>query len=165
MVLEGYRRGLTIAAIGGTGLVSGLFFAYSTFTMSGIRRLPGTDGLRTMQEINRAANNSAPLMLALFGTATVCVVLGISAVRDLDSTASVLQLAAGTLYVVGAVGLTIAFHVPRNEALLLVDPTARNAIDTWRHYARVWTAGNHVRTIAALGSTVLYAVSLGSRTT
>jgi uncharacterized membrane protein len=164
MMLEGYRHWLTLTAIGGTGLVGGVFFAYSTFTMSGIRRLPGTDGLRTMQQINRAADSSAPLVLALFGTGSICILLGIGAVRDIHTPTSALHLAAGLLYIVGALGLTIAFHVPRNNALQLTDPTAPGAMDKWQHYATVWTAGNHVRTIASLASAVIYAMSLRAST-
>ncbi len=164
MMLEGYRQWLTVTAIGGTGLIGGVFFAYSTFTMSGIRRLAGADGVRTMQQINSAADSSAPLMFALFGTGLICIVLGIGAVFDIHAPASALHLAAGLLYIVGALGLTIAFHVPRNNALQLIDPTARGAIYKWLHYASVWTAGNHVRTIASLASAVIYAMSLRAST-
>jgi uncharacterized membrane protein len=162
MLLDGYRRWLTIAGIAGTGLMSGLFFAYSTFTMTGLRRLPGDQGLRGMQAINRAANSSATMIVTLLGTGVVAVVLGVGALRDLDRTASVLQLVAGGLYVGGVLVVTFAYHVPRNEALGLVDPTGAGAVDAWRRYAGPWVAWNHVRTIAPLGSTILYALSLRS---
>lgn len=163
MLLEGYRRWLTVAAIGGSGAMAGLFLSFSTFTMSGIRRLPAVQGLQAMQSINRSAERSPLLLLGLFGTGAVCVVLGVAAARDLDAPASVLQLVASGLYAVGVVGMTVAFHVPRNDALAALDPGSPGALEAWRDYARTWTAGNHVRTLAPLAATVLYTLSLRAR--
>lgn len=160
MLVEGYRRWLTVVAVAGSGLMAGLFFAYSTFTMAGLRRLPGEQGLRATQAINRAANSSATMIVTLLGTGVVAIVLGVGALRDLDHTASVLHLVAGGLYVVGVLGVTFVYHVPRNDALDLVDPTSAGAVEAWRSYAGAWVAWNHVRTIAPLASTVLYALSL-----
>ncbi|WP_343228057.1 anthrone oxygenase family protein [Skermania piniformis] len=55
--------------------------------------------------------------------------------------------------------VTIAFNVPLNNALAVIDPgmlTAADAAREWQRYADSWTAWNHVRTIAPLlGSALL----------
>jgi uncharacterized membrane protein len=57
--------------------------------------------------------------------------------------------------------VTIAWHIPRNDALALVDPSAPGAGATWRHDAATWTAWNHVRTAGCIASAVL--LTLGFR--
>jgi uncharacterized membrane protein len=105
-----------------------------------------------MQQINRAA--PSPLfMTALFGTAVLCVVAAI------DAFGSAERVAAALSYLV-AIVLTIAYHVPRNNALDSVDPDSSEAEATWIVYARDWTRWNHLRTLACLLSAVLFAVDL-----
>ena len=59
---------LTVVTAVACGLVGGVFFAFSTFVMRGLRDAPPEAGLRAMQSINRAA--PTPLfMLAFIGTA------------------------------------------------------------------------------------------------
>ena len=69
-------QALTLAAALGCGTVGGVFFAFSTFVMPALRRLPEAQGVAAMQSINITA--ITPLfMTALFGTAVVC--LGLAA--------------------------------------------------------------------------------------
>jgi uncharacterized membrane protein len=157
---EGTRRAVTIAAAVGSGAAGGLFLAFSTFVMTGLRRLPPAQGLHAMNAINRSATTSAALMATLFGTGVAGLVVAIGALRDVGDRTAVLQLLAVGAYLVGVVGLTVGYHVPRNEALLLVDPAAPGAASAWRSYAAAWTAANHVRTFSALGACALLAASL-----
>lgn len=151
-MIETYPRALTAVASVGAGLVAGVLFAFSTFVMTALRRLPEAQGLSAMQAINAAA--PSPLfMTALFGTALVCVGLGISAVTRLDEPAAVYQLVGSALYLAGIV-LTIAYHVPRNDALATVNPANAGAGDAWRHYLTGWTAWNHVRTLTSLAGCI-----------
>jgi uncharacterized membrane protein len=69
-MIDGYARGLTLAAAVGAGITAGVYFAFSTFIMTGLRRLSHAQSIAAMNAINKAAPN--PLfMLALFGTAIV----------------------------------------------------------------------------------------------
>jgi uncharacterized membrane protein len=156
---------LTMISAGGAAVVGGVFFAFSTFVMQALRRLPPAQGLAAMQSVNRAA--PAPLfMLALFGTALTCVALGVAALRETGEPAAVHRLVGSALYLV-AVVLTIVYHIPRNNALDTVDPTGADAAQRWRAYLPGWTAWNHVRTIASLaGATALIlAIRVGERMT
>ena len=96
MTAHGLLRSLTLVSALGAGLVAGVFFAFSTFVMKGLDRTPAPGGLTAMQAINRAA--PTPLfMLALFGTALTCTVLGVSAFFRLDEPVARYQLAGCAL--------------------------------------------------------------------
>lgn len=66
---------LALLAALGCGLVGGAFFAFSSFVMPALGRLPGAEGIAAMQAINILAVTPA-FMAALFGTAAVCLGLG-----------------------------------------------------------------------------------------
>jgi uncharacterized membrane protein len=160
-MFDNLPRLLTLVAAIGAGISGGVFFAFSTFIMSSLGRLPDRQGLVAMQEVNRGAPN--PLfMLALFGTAIVCLVLGVSAVRRLGEPVALWQLAGCALYLV-AVLVTIVYHVPRNNLLDVVDPAAANAGQQWRDSFTGWNNWNHVRTVACVGGSqaLTVAVRLG----
>lgn len=86
----------SLAAVVGTGAIGGVFFAFSTFVMQGLGRLPAPDGIAAMQRINETAVRPA-FMTALFGTAAVCVGLGLHAPRHRDQTGARLLLAGSAL--------------------------------------------------------------------
>src|SRR6516162_5972848 len=68
--MSGFVQTVTVAGAIGAALVGGVFFAFSAFVMPALRRLPAAQGISAMQSINRTAV-TAPLMLALFGTAVL----------------------------------------------------------------------------------------------
>jgi uncharacterized membrane protein len=72
------------------------------------------------------------------------------AVRSWGDRRAVLLLAGGTLYLVGVIGLTVAYHVPRNDALAALDPASADAAQHWATYLREWTRANHVRAASGL---------------
>ena len=123
-----------------------------------LRRLPPAQGLTAMQEINVTAV-TPPFMTVFFGTAALCVAVGVGAVVDWNGWASALVLIAAAVYLVGVIGVTAAFNVPRNNALATVDPAASDAAERWRRYDASWTAGNHVRTVACLAAATLLIIA------
>ena len=58
---------LVVAACLGTALIAGAFFAFSTFIMGALARLPTAAGIAAMQSINLVVIN-VWFMGALFGT-------------------------------------------------------------------------------------------------
>src|SRR5581483_9902158 len=160
-MIDSYVRVLTIIAAVGAGISGGVFFAFSTFVMKALGRLPAAQAISAMNAINKAA--PAPLfMLALFGTAAVGIALSVVALRHLDQRWAAYLLAATALYLICVV-LTVVYHVPRNNALALVDPTAPGAAQTWAHYLSSWTAWNHVRTLSALAGATTFILALRAR--
>ena len=134
---------LTVVAAVGCAAMGGVFFAFSAFVMAALRRLPAAQGVAAMQSINVVA--VTPLfMTALFGTALACV----AAIVDGE-------IAAGAVYLLGVIAVTIAYNVPRNNALASVDPGSAEAERLWARYLTEWTAANHVRTLSGLAAAAL----------
>jgi uncharacterized membrane protein len=111
-----------------------------------------------MQSINTAAPNPW-FMVALLGTASACVTLAVSALFRMDEPDAVYHLVGAALYLVTII-LTIVYHVPRNDALALVDPDSVDAASHWDHYVSAWTAWNHVRTISSIAAAGALTVAL-----
>lgn len=158
--LEGWRRSLAIAGVVATGLWAGVFFAFSTITMSGLRRIPPLQGLVAMQAINKAADSSPVFLGALFACSAVCVALGASGLSNRDQQWAQYLLIGSVLFLVGTVALTMGYHVPRNNVLAALDASDASATESWRHYAAGWTTWNHVRTVTSLGASVSFALAL-----
>lgn len=151
--------GLKLFAAIGCGLVAGVFFAFSTFVMPALARLHPAQGIAAMQSINITAIN--PLfMFAIFGTAAICCFLSIASCFKWHSPDTAYLLISSLLYLVGAVGVTIAFNVPLNDALAATKPDSSEGATLWTKYLSQWTAWNHIRTIAALVSATLFSISL-----
>ncbi|GAB6897759.1 anthrone oxygenase family protein [Kineosporia succinea] len=143
---------LTVVTALGCGLVAGVFFAFSGFVLAGLDRLPGEQAGAAMQQINVTAVR-APLMVALFGTALGAVLVAALAVHRWTPTASPWLLAGALLYLIGAVGVTIAGNVPLNDALAA-------GTRTWEQYRGPWTLANQVRTLTSLAAAGCLTVAL-----
>ncbi len=139
----------TVAGAVGAGAVGGVFLGFSTFVMAALGRLADDEGAAAMQAINVTAVRP-PFMAALFGTAAVCLGLGVAGLTSVEGSAGVLLEVGAVVYLAGVVALTIGFHVPRNDALAAVDPRSAEGAEVWRGYRSSWTAGNHVRALAGL---------------
>ena len=149
---------LTVLSAVGCGVVGGVFFTFSVFVMKAVGRLPPAQGIAAMQSMNTAA--PTPLfMVALLGTALACLTLAGSALFRMDEPDAVYHLVGGLLYLV-AIVLTIAYHIPRNDALAVIDPNGVGAADHWSRYQSGWTAWNHVRTISSIGAAATLTVAL-----
>jgi uncharacterized membrane protein len=152
-----YAATLTTAL--GCGLVAGVFFAFSTFVMSALKRLPPAHGIAAMQSINELAVTPA-FMTALFGTAVACLGLVVWAAISWGEGPAALVIAGGALYLVGTIGVTIACNVPLNDGLATLLPQGADAADRWDEYVTKWTAWNHVRTVAALAAAAMLTAAL-----
>jgi uncharacterized membrane protein len=159
MLNGGVGTTLTGLAALGAALVAGVLLAFSAFVMRALDALDPAAAIAAMQQINREAPR-AGLMVPLMGTLVLCLVLAVLAVVSLASGSTRrawLVLTGSVLYLV-AFGITAGYHVPRNDALALVDPLASGAAQVWRAYAGPWLLLNHVRTAAAaLGAAALIA--------
>src|SRR3954470_11148711 len=151
---------LGTAAVG-SATVGGVFFAFSGFVMPALRRLPADGGIRAMQEINRTAV-TAPLMTALFGTAAVCAVAAVQALRSPGAGAG-WTVAGAAAYLLGAVGVTVGANVPRNDRLASVQVASSTAASVWHDYLGGGAAWTHVRTVGCLAAAAAFAVALVRR--
>jgi uncharacterized membrane protein len=150
---------LTFISALGCGLVAGIFFAFSGFTMSALARLPPAQGIAAMQSINIVVLNRW-FFAVFFGTATCCLLLAVASFFRWHTPVAIYLLVGGLLYLAGTILVIILWNVPLNDALAAVDPTSAEGSSTWANYLKTWTAWNHVRTIAALGAAASFSIAL-----
>lgn len=149
----------TLVTALGCGLIAGVFFAFSSFVMAALRRLPTAEGVAAMQSINRFAVTPA-VMTALFGTGAACLLLGVWTVITSDWLTTVLVLPGSALYLAGTIGVTIVCNVPLNDALAKLSPRSVEATGRWQQFLTRWTLWNHVRTVAALAAAGVLTIAL-----
>jgi uncharacterized membrane protein len=150
---------LTLLAAVGSGLVGGVFFAFSGFVMKALARLRPPQGIAAMQSINVVAV-TPPLMIALFGTALTCVALVVSSLVKWWEPVAILRLAGGGVYLAATVLVTMICNVPLNNALAAVDPNSTEGAAQWARYVPRWTAWNSVRTVGAIVASVMFTLAL-----
>jgi len=149
--------GVTFVATLGCGLIGGVFFAFSTFVMGALSRLPAPQGIAAMQSINVVVLN--PRFLTPFvGTALLSAFLVVGGLFLRPGNAFL--WIAGLLYLAGTFLVTMVCNVPRNDALAVVDPLSAEAARLWSAYVPGWTLWNHVRTAAALAASALLTLAL-----
>ena len=112
-----------------------------------------------MQSINVVVINPW-FLVAFLGTAAACVLLAVSSLLMWLRPGAAYLFVGSVLYLVGTVLVTIVFNVPRNEALVAVDPASADAASLWASYVTGWTAWNHVRTVAALAASASLIIEL-----
>src|SRR5262249_53937716 len=150
---------LTFVAALGSGLVAGIFFAFSNFVMKALARIAPAQGIAAMQSINVVVLNRW-FFAVFFGTAACCLVLAIASFVRWQRLGAGYLLAGSLLYLIGTTLVTIVCNVPLNDALAAVDPSNADAGPVWTNYLKNWTAWNHVRTMAALTAAASFTVTL-----
>lgn len=149
----------TIAATFGSGIVAGVFYAFSSFVMSGLARAAPQCGFAAMQGINITVITPS-FMIPFLGTALISSALAGYGLLRWDAAGATLILSASMLYLIGSFGVTMIFNVPLNDALAAMDPTSDKVTEFWQSYLSDWGFWNHIRTAASLGSTVLFGLYL-----
>lgn len=137
---------IEVSVLLGCALVGGIFFAFSSFVMKALGRIPDPAGMRAMQSINIVVLN--PLFLGLFcGTALLSVIL---VVNGIATTTSPWLIAGGLSYFLGTFLVTALGNVPLNNRLAAASPSDPAGHATWQSYLPRWTFLNHLRTTAAI---------------
>lgn len=134
---------LIISAIVGTGLVTGLLFAFSNFVMSALAELSNENGMLAMQRVNVKIIN-LKFMLFFLGTPILCAIIAINSVVNLGAPGNPLLLIGAICYLIGTFGITMMFNVPLNN--LLAKAELSDADVVWVDYRIRWQRWNHGRT-------------------
>lgn len=143
----------------GVFAVGGSLFAFSTFVMSALGRLPDADGIRAMQHVNQTVFTPW-FMIPFFGTAVLSVAAVIIAVASTDEPWWIPLLCSGALYGLGVFVVTAAGNVPLNNRLASVNAAEAPAEVFWRRYLSIWTRWNHVRVAASISSVLCFATTV-----
>lgn len=151
----------TLVAALGSGLIAGVFFAFSAFVMKSLAGLAAPEGMAAMQSINRVILRSS-FMAIFLGTALLCVVAVVCSFLQWREPGAAWLLAGGVLYLAGSFLVTIVFNVPLNVTLDTARPSDAASADHWTGYLEKWTAWNHVRTLASLAAAASFSMALAS---
>jgi uncharacterized membrane protein len=158
-MIEGAQLYLVAATALAAGLMSGVFYAFSSFVMAGLRRLPSPHGMAAMQSINITAVEPG-LMIPFFGTLIGAVAVAVTAVVDWDGAVSVWLLAGAASYTVGTFAMTAGYHVPRNNALEATGTNAPDAASVWGRYLEEWTSWNHLRALTSMVTALAFTIAI-----
>ncbi len=142
-------------------LMGGIFFAFSSFVMPALARIPVEEGIRAMQRINVDVYHWS-FMGTFFAAPIACVASASFAVyrSGWDSQVALYAIVGCIVYVLGNFVVTAAGNVPLNDALAAVDADTANAASVWARYLRGWTRWNHVRTAASMLAAVAFVLAL-----
>jgi uncharacterized membrane protein len=152
------------AGIFGSGILSGLYFIFSFCVMKALNAQPPASAIATMNTINAVIVNP-PFMAVFMGTPLVCALLLRSCVKEASATRDSKLTAAGALVLLlGEFLLTLAVHIPKNDALAAYVLGSGSDVSTWADYYTSWTAWNHVRMLASMASVGLLSSALPLRT-
>ena len=150
---------LQFAAAIGAGLTAGIFYAFSTFVMAGLGRIPPEQGIAAMNSINVTVIN--PWFMAVFtGTPVLCAILIIMTLSKWSEPGAFYIIAASAIYIAGSFIVTMIFNVPLNDALAAAAPASSEGATLWARYLVDWTWWNHVRTALPLVAMALFIIGL-----
>ena len=151
---------LLIAALG-CGLIAGVFFAFSSFVMGALGRLPAAQGAAAMQAINIVVIN--PIFMGVFlGTALLAAYLAFWAGTHWGDPRALWLMIGAAAYIIGSVGVTMAFNVPLNNALAAVDAASAEGVAAWTRYQGPWTLWNSARAMASLAAAAAFMLAQSS---
>jgi len=142
---------VTLLSALGSALIAGSFFAFSTFVMRALGKLPPPAGVAAMQSINVAVINPW-FMTPFVGTAALSAIATAAALVRWSEPGAGYVLAGAVLYLAGTFLVTMVCNVPLNDALAKANPSSAEAAGLWAAYLSTWTAWNHVRAAAALAA-------------
>ena len=148
-----------VIALLGSALIAGVFFAFSSFIMKALSKLPSSEGIAAMQSINVAVLNRS-FLGTFMGTAAVSLLVTVLALMQWGVPFAPWLLLGGVLYFVGTFLVTIAGNVPLNDRLAAVSATEASAAAVWEHYLRRWTFFNTLRTVAAAAAVLAFTFGL-----
>ena len=143
----------------GSGVMSGLFFAFSAFVMTALARIAPASGIAAMQSISVTILNPV-FFTVFFGTVATSLLLGVAAILRWDEPSSVYLLAGSLLYILCSLLVTIFFNVPLNDGLAAVAPDSAEGAASWARYLAAWMPWNHLRTIGCLAATAAFILAL-----
>ena len=148
---------LVLAAIG-SGIIGGIYFAFSTFIMRAFADIPREHGIDAMNAINRVIVRSLFLPL-FFGSAILSLFLIAAWWFGWGDLRSGYALAGALLYFVTSFVSTVVFNVPLNNELARTGAASPEGETVWARYLQRWTQWNHLRTVTSLLAAIAFAIA------
>lgn len=150
---------LIVVASLGSALIAGVFFAFSSFVMKALARVPSEEGIAAMQAINVVVLR--PSFLGVFmGTTVMSALVAVLAIAGWGASWAPLLLAGALLYIVGTFLVTAIGNVPLNDQLAATPANGPDANSVWERYLDRWTRLNTYRSLAAAATSLLFTLGL-----
>jgi uncharacterized membrane protein len=144
-----------------SGLVAGLFYAWSISVTPGLAKIDNVSFLQAFQSMNRAIIN--PLFfVAFFGLVILLPVLSYLSSQTSISNQFWYVILATLLYYVGIMGVTIGGNVPLNNALeaLHIESMTPEQMDEFRKgFESKWNRLNLIRSISSFLTFLLLVIA------
>lgn len=150
---------LVVTALLGCTVIGGVFFAFSSFIMKSLARLPASEGIRAMQSINLVVLNRS-FLGTFFGTAAISLLFIVLSLLQWGTASAGWFLSGGILYFIGTFLVTIGGNVPLNDRLAAVSAPDASSVSVWEHYLDRWTFFNSLRTAAAIAAALSFTLGL-----
>ena len=115
-----------------SGLMAGVYFAFSVFIMKAFGKIETAQSIAAMNSINETILRSL-FMPVFFGSSIVSVLLIIVAFAQWGEAGSGLIFIAGATYFVGMFMCTVVFNVPLNNLLARLNKDSANVQEAWSH--------------------------------
>lgn len=155
--MNAYLPVLAVLALVGSGIVTGLLFAFANFVLRALDDLPAQHGMFAMQRINERILN--PVFLTFFlATPLLCAAIALSTLGALDRPGHLSLLLGAVAYLAGPLAITLRCNVPLNNRL--ADTPVDAAALQWPLYQRRWQRWNHARTALGMLAMLLLASGL-----
>lgn len=143
-------------------MAAGIIFIFSNTIMPSLATLDADVGISIMNEINIVIVNPA-FIVPFFGGLISAYPTGVmwKNPNDFSKPARYYAVAMTLLFFFGEVMVTITQNVPRNNALLAVDPESEEGATYWEdQFLKGWVAWNNVRCFFSAMSAILGGLSL-----
>jgi uncharacterized membrane protein len=149
---------LTFLAALGSGLLGGLYFAYSNSVMPALAKMPPTQGMAAMNHVNVVIMN--PAFLGLFMGIAILSLLLIAAAFLGWTVRPGWVIVGAALCLIGHIAVTMGINVPMNNALAAGVPDSTQAAQLWATFLDRWVFWNNVRALACTGALAAFIVAL-----
>ena len=139
-----------------SGLIAGLFYAYSCSVNPGIKLLSNSEYLKAMQSINAAIQNPA-FFISFMGLLLTFPFITFQ-YHSANTNSLYLLWIAMILYFIGVFGVTIFCNVPLNEQLAKFNiqaATSAEILAMRQAFENPWNTFHTIRTVASVISFAL----------
>lgn len=142
-----------------TGLMAGIYLAFSAVIMTSLNELPALHAAQAMNKINDVIVNTIFLPI-FFGSTLWYAGLIVWSSADWQSGTSGLIILSALIYIVSTFLVTAFGNLPMNNKLKAIESNETLLVDYWKKYQHSWSRLNHIRT---LSSTVAIAFLVASQ--
>ena len=134
-------------------IMVGVYFIFSNTIMAVLRKQESLVGAAVMASINDVILNPVFKLIFLASGIGALVLSGVLWSMSLQA-----SLACGVFFV-GTTLVTVLFNIPLNNALKTAVESQQAIVPMWERYLREWVRWNHVRTLSAILSCLLWVTS------